>query len=248
MSTRGGTSSAASPAARTASPGTRSPVIKIAGLQDVVPQVLVPFERVTDLKNGKKRTSSISKLYPGYLMVQADIDDRGGSALASQAVRSTLRRGGRPARVPRQRAVRPRRSRRQEVSQHPLTHVGLRGASPQVSIGMQKGDLVKIKSGCLRRVRRNRRRSQPGTKERCKRHRDHLRPSDPRRTRILGSRNRLGRPRTRGIRSWRRKSPRIIKLQCPAGQATPAPPVGPALGAHGAEHRGLRQAVQRPHA
>lgn len=25
----------------------------------------------------------------------------------------------------------------------------------------------------------------------------------------------------------------VIKLQCPAGQATPAPPVGPALGAHG---------------
>src|SRR5689334_24331966 len=24
-----------------------------------------------------------------------------------------------------------------------------------------------------------------------------------------------------------------IKLQCPGGQATPAPPVGPALGAHG---------------
>ena len=25
----------------------------------------------------------------------------------------------------------------------------------------------------------------------------------------------------------------IIKLQCPAGKATPAPPVGPALGPHG---------------
>jgi large subunit ribosomal protein L11 len=25
----------------------------------------------------------------------------------------------------------------------------------------------------------------------------------------------------------------IVKLQCPAGQATPAPPVGPALGPHG---------------
>ena len=24
-----------------------------------------------------------------------------------------------------------------------------------------------------------------------------------------------------------------VKLQCPAGQATPAPPVGPALGSHG---------------
>ena len=44
--------------------------IKIAGLQDSVPQVLVPFERVTDLKNGKKRTIN-QKLYPGYLMVQA---------------------------------------------------------------------------------------------------------------------------------------------------------------------------------
>ena len=29
--------------------------VKLAGLQDIVPQVLVPFERVTDLKGGKKR-------------------------------------------------------------------------------------------------------------------------------------------------------------------------------------------------
>ena len=26
-----------------------------------------------------------------------------------------------------------------------------------------------------------------------------------------------------------------IKLQCPAGQATPAPPIGPALGQHGVQ-------------
>ena len=25
----------------------------------------------------------------------------------------------------------------------------------------------------------------------------------------------------------------VIKLQCPAGAATPAPPIGPALGPHG---------------
>ncbi len=30
-----------------------------------------------------------------------------------------------------------------------------------------------------------------------------------------------------------------IKLQCPAGQATPAPPVGPALGAHGVNIAGF---------
>lgn len=31
-----------------------------------------------------------------------------------------------------------------------------------------------------------------------------------------------------------------IKLQCPAGQATPAPPVGPALGQHGKGKRKQR--------
>ena len=33
-----------------------------------------------------------------------------------------------------------------------------------------------------------------------------------------------------------------IKLQCPGGQATPAPPVGPALGQHGVN---IGQFVQR---
>ena len=35
-----------------------------------------------------------------------------------------------------------------------------------------------------------------------------------------------------------------IKLQIPAGKATPAPPVGPALGQHG-EHCRVHEAVQR---
>ena len=62
--------------------------LKIAELMDVVPQILVPFERVTDLKNGKKRTVN-RKLYPGYLMVQADIDDQ--DEPRSHKIRSTLR-------------------------------------------------------------------------------------------------------------------------------------------------------------
>ena len=32
----------------------------------------------------------------------------------------------------------------------------------------------------------------------------------------------------------KKKVTAIVKLQCPAGKATPAPPVGPALGPHGA--------------
>ena len=49
--------------------------VKHAGLGDIIPQILVPFERVTDLRGGKKRVVN-KKLYPGYLMVQADIEDR----------------------------------------------------------------------------------------------------------------------------------------------------------------------------
>ena len=37
----------------------------------------------------------------------------------------------------------------------------------------------------------------------------------------------------------------LIKLQIQAGQANPAPPVGPALGQHGGEHHGVLQGLQR---
>ena len=38
----------------------------------------------------------------------------------------------------------------------------------------------------------------------------------------------------------------VVKLQCPAGAATPAPPVGTALGPHGVNIMEFVQAVQRP--
>ena len=38
-----------------------------------------------------------------------------------------------------------------------------------------------------------------------------------------------------------------VKLQIPAGKATPAPPVGPALGQHGVNIAGIHQGVQRAH-
>ena len=34
-----------------------------------------------------------------------------------------------------------------------------------------------------------------------------------------------------------------IKLQVPAGQANPSPPVGPALGQHGRKYHGVLQGV-----
>lgn len=116
--------------------------LKIAGLQEVVPQIVVPFERVTDLKGGKKRTVN-KKLYPGYLMVQADIDDPDDTM--TQQLRGTLREvdglreflGSRGEATPLTEA---------EVSSI-LVRMSDSESRPQVDIGMQKGDLVKIKSG-----------------------------------------------------------------------------------------------------
>ena len=118
--------------------------LKIAGLQEVVPQVLVPFEKVTDLKKGKKRTIN-KKLYPGYLMVQADLDNPDDPKV--QQIRSTLRQV---------QDLREFLGSRGEPT--PLTDAEVTGilsrmsdseAQPQVSIGLVKGDLVKIKSGAF---------------------------------------------------------------------------------------------------
>ena len=62
--------------------------LRAADLQEVVPQVLVPFERVTDLKGGKRRVVT-KKLYPGYLMVQANLEDPEDAATIK--ARATMR-------------------------------------------------------------------------------------------------------------------------------------------------------------
>ena len=118
--------------------------IKTAGMQDIIPQVLVPFERVTDLKGGKKKVVN-KKLYPGYLMLQADITDHEDerAILAHGVVRETPRvgdfLGARGEPVPLSEA---------EVSGI-LSRMSDTESRPQVNIGLQKGEMVKIKSGAF---------------------------------------------------------------------------------------------------
>ena len=118
--------------------------ISVKGLADVVPQILVPFERVTDLKNGKRRVVS-RKLYPGYLMVQADFGD--GEDNRTIDARSTLRStpgfgdflGSRGEPTP--------------ISEEQVSSILARMSDseerPQVAINLHKGDMVKIKSGAF---------------------------------------------------------------------------------------------------
>ncbi|MFN0008477.1 MAG: transcription termination/antitermination protein NusG [Planctomycetota bacterium] len=118
--------------------------LKTAGVADLVPQVLVPFEKVTDLKNGKKRTVN-KKLYPGYLMVQADIEDPKDARIVK--ARNTLREidGLREFLGSRGEATALTDT---EVSAI-LARMSDSESRPQVTIGLHKGDMVKIKSGAF---------------------------------------------------------------------------------------------------
>lgn len=116
--------------------------LKIAGVDSVVPQVLVPFKIVTDMKRGKKRTVE-EKLYPGYLMVQADLENpEDASVIKARAtlrsidgLRDFLGAPGEPTSIP-----------EAEVTDI-LSLMTDSESRPQVTIGLEKGDQVKINTG-----------------------------------------------------------------------------------------------------
>ncbi len=116
--------------------------IKVTGLQDVIPQVLVPFELATVMRGGKQRTVE-NKLYPGYLMVQADLDDDDPARVskARQVLRSVdglrdfLGSRGEPTAIT------------EEEVNSILSRMTDSETRPTVSIGLNTGDMVKINSG-----------------------------------------------------------------------------------------------------
>ena len=116
--------------------------LKIAGVTSVIPQVLVPYELVTDMKGGKKRTVE-RKLYPGYLMVQADLDDPENTDVIK--ARTTLRG------IDGLRDFLGARGEPTPLSEAEVTSILSRMTDsetrPQVTIGLDKGDMVKINSG-----------------------------------------------------------------------------------------------------
>lgn len=116
--------------------------IKIAGVEDVVPQVLMPFKIVTDMKRGKKRTVE-EKLYPGYLMVQADLENpEDPKVIKARAtlrgidgLRDFLGSPGEPTPIS-----------EAEVTEI-LSLMTDSESRPQVTIGLSKGEQVKINTG-----------------------------------------------------------------------------------------------------
>lgn len=118
--------------------------INVKGLSDIIPQVLVPFERVTELKNGKRKVVS-RKLYPGYLMVQAELGDSEDTRMIE--ARATLRD------TPGFGDFLGARGEPTALTEAEVTSILARMSDseerPQVAISLRKGDMVKIKAGAF---------------------------------------------------------------------------------------------------
>src|SRR5262249_6967687 len=50
--------------------------VKIEGLQEFFGEILIPVEKVTEMTKSNKRVIKERKLYPGYLMVHLEFNDR----------------------------------------------------------------------------------------------------------------------------------------------------------------------------
>jgi len=50
--------------------------IKIQGIENLIPKILVPSEKVSEIKGGKKRIAE-KKIYPGYVIAEIEVDEEG---------------------------------------------------------------------------------------------------------------------------------------------------------------------------
>jgi transcriptional antiterminator NusG len=109
--------------------------LKQAGLEERVPQIIVPTESVAEHRAGKRRIHK-KKLYPGYLMVQMDLGDEVWFTLRETpgfgdfvGARSTPTPAG------------------QEEVEAVLGRMDASKDQPKMAININKGDRVKIKEG-----------------------------------------------------------------------------------------------------
>ena len=111
--------------------------LKMAGLEDLIPQVLVPFELVTDLRRGKKKVVE-KKLYPGYLMVEMELSDDVWFILRETPGFGDFVGG----------QSQPTPANLDDVEKV-LAHMDSSKEQPKVAVRFQKGDRVKIKTGAF---------------------------------------------------------------------------------------------------
>jgi transcriptional antiterminator NusG len=103
------------------------------GLNEQITRILIPTERVIELKGGKKRESD-KKFYPGYILVEMELNDE-----TWHLIRSTPRVTGFVG------GTKPVALSEEEISV--ILQQIEKGPVPQVKTQFQKGDSVRIIDG-----------------------------------------------------------------------------------------------------
>ena len=105
------------------------------GLQDKIGKVLIPTESVTEVRSGKKYTSE-RMFYPGYVLVEMDMDDHVWHVVkATPRVTGFVGTGQQPTPLS------------EEEVQHIVYRVGESKDKPKLKVKFEKNEQVRITEG-----------------------------------------------------------------------------------------------------
>jgi transcriptional antiterminator NusG len=107
--------------------------VEALGLQERIAKVLIPTERVVELRAGKKRESD-KKFYPGYILVEMELDDETWHLVKNIPRVTGFVGGKKPIPIPEEEV---------EVIMQQVE----KGPVPQVKTQYQKGESVRITDG-----------------------------------------------------------------------------------------------------
>lgn len=102
-------------------------------LKEKISRILIPTEKVIELKAGKKRESD-KKFYPGYILVEMELDDETWHLVRSTPRVTGFVGGTKPVPIPEEEV---------EIILQQLE----KGPAPQVKTQFQKGESVRIIDG-----------------------------------------------------------------------------------------------------
>lgn len=118
--------------------------IEIYGLEDKVVDIQIPTEEVTELKEGGKRETKESKVFPSYVLVRMEIDDNTWAVVRNTpGVTGFVGLDGKPTPL--------RRSEFDKIMRRTggATTRGTEPAPKRTSVDLEVGQVVKVISGPL---------------------------------------------------------------------------------------------------
>ncbi len=208
-------------------------------MEEFIHDIQVPQEEVIEIKQGQRKQVKRNK-FPGYVLVRMDLTDESWSTVRhTPGVTGFVGHAHQPTPLTLDEVI-------SILYVEPEAAPGK--ARPAVAAGQGRGDPRRLRGRrvrhghrrCLRHAARDDQRDQPGRAE-AEGARVDLRTRDAGRALVRPGSEALTRPDCPQVTATRRthamppkkKVAGLIKLQIEAGQANPAPPVGPALGQHG---------------